>query len=317
MGIALAICSLVLFSLNTILTKLASATLDVDAGFLISVTSNVVVSLVLFVGQCLLPGSSFHWQWLGAVFFLLAGVFSTYLGRLFYFDVIVKLGPARASVFQVSNPLFTFIIAWVLLGEQLTKLYVVGFFLTLAGLVLISYVPGRQARAEVASSRETPLPPVQPQAGWGMRILTWMLQSGLLLGLFSAVAYAVGNVLRGAAIHRWNEPVFGAWLQAVSGMALHFATSPKARQMGRWWKTADRRGVALYALGGACTIGAQIFVIAAMRFIPVSVATLISLSQPLLVIPMSYFFLKNQEGIRLRTLAGSALVMAGIAIISW
>ncbi|MCL6638013.1 MAG: DMT family transporter, partial [Alicyclobacillus sp.] len=258
MGTALAVCSLILFSLNTILTKLASATVDVDAGFLISVTSNVVVSLVLFLGQCMLPGSSFHWQWLGAVFFLLAGVFSTYLGRLFYFDVIVKLGPARASVFQVSNPLFTFIIAWVILGEKLTWWYVAGFFITLAGLVLISYVPSQKARAEVASSRETPLPPVQPQAGIGVRVFTWFMQSGLLLGLLSAVAYAVGNVLRGAAIHHWNEPVFGAWLQAVSGMALHFATSPKARQLGRWWGTADRRGVGLYALGGACTIGAQI-----------------------------------------------------------
>jgi hypothetical protein len=35
----------------------------------------------------------------------------------------------------------------------------------------------------------------------------------------------VGNVLRGVAVQEWNEPILGALMGAVLGMALHFLTS--------------------------------------------------------------------------------------------
>ncbi|MCL6598127.1 MAG: DMT family transporter [Alicyclobacillus macrosporangiidus] len=316
MGIGLSVVSLLMFSVNVILTKIASSTVDVDFGFLISVSANVVVSLILLVFQCLLPGQHVDFQWQGVLIFMLAGVFSTYLGRFLYFDTIVKLGPAKASIFQVSNPLFTFLIAWFLLGEKLTVLCMIGIFLSLAGLFMISYVPRSLAKREVASPGSV----MSLASGNGNKISAFQLhlvaKSGLFLGISSSVAYAIGNVLRGAAIHHWDEPIFGALLQALAGMALHFTTSDKVKQLRHEFREADRRGISLYVLGGALTIGGQTCVIAAMRYIPVSVATVISMCQPLLVIPISYFLLKNQEGITLRLIGGCLLVLAGIALIS-
>ena len=71
----------------------------------------------------------------------------------------------------------------------------------------------------------------------------------------------------------------------------------------------------VYALTGMLTISAQVCVIASMRYIPVSIANLITLSTPVLVTPASYFLLKNREGITLRTIFGSTLVLVGINII--
>ena len=71
----------------------------------------------------------------------------------------------------------------------------------------------------------------------------------------------------------------------------------------------------LFAISGVLTISAQMCVIAAMRHAPVAVVALITLCTPLLVFPLSYFVLKNQERIGVTTLAGGALALASIALL--
>ena len=52
-----------------------------------------------------------------------------------------------------------------------------------------------------------------------------------------------------------------------------------------------------------------------MRYIPLSVATLVTMCAPLLVFPLSHLLFKNQEDITVITLFGSALTLLGIFII--
>jgi drug/metabolite transporter (DMT)-like permease len=54
-------------------------------------------------------------------------------------------------------------------------------------------------------------------------------------------------------------------------------------------------------------------VIAAMRHAPVAVVALITLCTPLLVFPLSYMLLENQERIGVTTVAGGALTLVGVA----
>jgi hypothetical protein len=42
---------------------------------------------------------------------------------------------------------------------------------------------------------------------------------------------------------------------------------------------------------------------------------MVTLCTPLLVFPMSYWLLRNQEGITLRTLLGGGVTLAGIAVL--
>ncbi len=80
------------------------------------------------------------WQLEGFYLFLLAGAFSTYLGRWFFLESVVRFGPSRASIFQITSPLFTALMAWGLLNEALQPLELGGMGLALGGLLLI--VPG-------------------------------------------------------------------------------------------------------------------------------------------------------------------------------
>lgn len=221
----------------------------------------------------------------------------------------MRLGPAKASLFQGTSPLLTLVIAWLFLGETLGAVKIAAMLVAIGGLYVVSIPPGPQRRGTGAN-------PAVPAAGPldAGRWKVWV-RSGVLVAAGSAVAYAFGNVLRGAGVRQWDEPILGAVLGAIAGVALHLLFGCGHARVVRRLLTFDRMAVLLYTLGGVLTISAQVCMIASMKHIPVAITTLITLCTPVLVIPASYFLLRNQEGLRGTTLAGAALTLGGIATI--
>lgn len=308
MGELLAAAALVLYSINIVLTKLASARVDIGLGFLLSVAVNVIFSALMLCLQLGVRTEPFVWNWHGFYVFLIAGVFSTYLGRWFFFESVVRFGPARASIFQISAPLFTVVIAWMFLGEQLSAAALGGILLTVFGLLVVVYVPGVLS---VASA---------PKQGAALAVgppspFQWIFSSSLILGMFAAMSYGLGNVLRGLAVRNWDEPIAGGLLGALSGLVLHVLLGSGSTKLWSKLKNADQKGMLLFMLTGVMNISAQILSISSLSYIAVSIMTLIVCCVPVLVIPMSYVFLKNQEGITFRTLIGATLTLGGITTI--
>lgn len=311
MGELLALLALVLFSANIIITKIATARLNLNVGFLISVGVNVLFASFLFLIQMIFfKEGNLEWNTKGFFLFLSAGLFSTYLGRWFFFETIDKLGPTRASAFQVSNPLFTTIIAWLFMGERLRLMDLSAIILILFGLLLVSYISQSSVKREIAASRETL--EVESIHRFSFKSI---LQSGILLAFLSSFSYAIGNVVRGVAVQNWNEPILGGILGAFLGLLLHAVTNKSTRDFWSQFRNSDSIGVLLYIISGMITISAQISVIASMRYIPISIANLITLSTPIIVTPVSFFLFKNQEAITYRTIIGIILVMGGICFI--
>ncbi|MFD0675704.1 MULTISPECIES: EamA family transporter [unclassified Paenibacillus] len=311
MGELLAILSLLMFSLNVIVTKTASGRLSLDVGFMISISVNVLFSFGLFIIRLVVDSDPLEFHNLGFLMFAASGVFASYLGRSLYFDSIARLGPSKASTFMVSSPLFTFLMAWLFLDETLSYWESLGVVVVLLGLFVVSYNPSRKyAAAGQHGEVALPLSEVSKWQRW-----RGLVQPGAALALLGAVSYALGNITRGTAIQDWNEPVLGGLLGALTGVILQFIFNKKVRHIISSLHNADSKAVRLYVISGVLTISAQIAHIAAMHYIPVSIATLITTAQPLLVIPLSYFLLKNQEGINIRIIAGSLLVLLGISTI--
>ena len=315
-GESLAMAALVMFSISTILTKVASGRLNLNAGFVISVSVNVAFATLVLCVQLALQQEALQWNAVGFSLFLISGVFSTYLGRWFFFESIARLGPAKASTFQVSSPLFTAVIAWLVLGERLSGVAVGAMALTLFGLLVVAVNPASLARSGWGAQGAT-----RPNSG-GVATTARaktpfgaLLRSGLALGIASSAAYAVGNVLRGAALRSWDEAILGALLGALAAIALQALFGSGTMKILRDLHSSDRTALFAYSAGGILSISAQMCMIASMAYIPVAVATLITLCSPVLVFPMSYFFLKNEEGIGPRTILGCALTLAGIAVI--
>ena len=310
LGYLLSGCALLSFTAAILLTKKASSLLPMGLGFLIATATNVLFAALAF-GAHLAAGHEMP-QWNGTAIacFAGAGVLSTYLGRWFFYESVVLWGPAKASIFQVSNPLFTALVAWLALGEVLPPSTFLGMAMAVAGLILISVNP-MQAGAQASSTNQASVPQADTGAQRAALWARWR-SSILVLGLGSSLAYSLGNVLRGAAIRDWNEPLLGGLLGALSGLLLHFCFMPDKRQLLGQIRQAPQLGVWLFALLGTCTIAGQIFSIAAMRHVPISVTNLVSLCSPLLVIPLSRVLYKNEGKVTLDVVLGAVLTVAGV-----
>ena len=295
--------ALILFTVAILATKAASSRVALGTGFLIATTVNVVFAAAALVVQILLREEGLIWSGRALLLFAAAGVFATYLGRWFFYESVARFGPAKASIFQISSPLFVALVTWLVLDEKLTRPAIVGMAMALTGLALVAFKPGFFERQKSAVDTL--------KNGVFDRILA----SVFVLGLISSLAYAVGNVLRGAAVRTWPEPIAGALIGAITGLALHILLTPKKLELLRNFKTANRRGMVLFAVVGVANISGQICTIASMRYIPLSVAALVTLCTPLLVIPLSLYLFKDQEVLRVTALLGAVITLMGIALI--
>ena len=284
-------------------TKAASNRVNLELGFFVALIVNVVFASCALIIHLLTRDTGLRWNTLAFFLFAASGVFATYLGRWFFYESVVRFGPAKASIFQVSSPLFVALLAWLLLGERLSIWVAIGMVMAISGLALIACKPGF-----FSPSKADPSPLI-------ISFFTRILQSVFLLGLFSSCAYAVGNVLRGAAVRSWPEPIAGALIGALTGLAMHCYFSTNKASLVVRLRAAERSGLWLYALVGVANISGQITTIASMRYIPLSLAALVTLCTPLLVFPLSYWLFKNQEPLTLSVVFGCILTLSGMVVV--
>jgi drug/metabolite transporter (DMT)-like permease len=313
MGYLLSICALLCSAINILITKKASKLMPLNQGFLVATFINVLFALVASVVQLSVQQEPMTWNTKAFAYFAGAGVFGTYLGRWFFYESIVLFGPAKASIFQVSNPLFAALIAWLFLGEVLNTYILLGILITVLGLIVVST---KNFVHRLPSSKSPPSAKYEIItdklfANWILKFKT----SILLLGLCGSLAYGFSNVLRGAAVREWNEPVLGGLFGASSGFLLHLLFTSKKLELYERLKISDKRGIWLFTLVGISTIFGQILTISAMRFLPVSIVTLVTLCTPLLVIPLSFLLFDDTERITKKFIFGAALTLAGVFIV--
>lgn len=297
-GDLLALGALLMFSCNSFVVRAAGRRLDQGIGFLVALAANVVVAGVAAAVQVAVRGGVTPVVWSAFFWFVLAGLFASYLGRRGYFRSVQTMGPSRAAAVQVVNPAFAALFAWLLLGERLGWVDLAAMTVVLAGLLLTNRVP-RPAEALVATGRRRRMEAIPPAI--------------LVPALLAAVWYALGNVARGGAVREWPEPILGGFIGGIAGIAVYLLFHVKVGQLRADLARADRRGLGLWFLAGGLAIGGQIMVIAATLHIPVAIAVAISAAVPVVVIPVSVVVLRNVEQIRPTTVVGALLIVGGVA----
>jgi drug/metabolite transporter (DMT)-like permease len=300
LGCMLALIATGLYATSTLLTKPASDRVKTDLGFLISVFVNAMSAFCIALTQIAFRSTELDIRFNAVFAFLVAGFFSTYLGRWFFFESVVRLGAAKASAYQLSAPLFAVVIGWVALRESIDLFTLSTMLLAILGLICIMWQKDKSA-----SSVAPPL-----QSGWRA-----LVSSPVALGVVSAAAYAMGNILRGYGVRSWNEPVIGAGLGALTGLTLQLVTGNTARTLLSRLKQADRRGLLLYVLIGLAGIGAQILSIASMRYLPVAIVSLITMCAPVPIFIFSYLVFGDRRGINPRGITGLAVTLAAVGLI--
>jgi drug/metabolite transporter (DMT)-like permease len=296
MGVTLSLLSMLCFGSNILLSRLAMGRMSIELGFFIVLVVNIAFAGAVFAVEFFFRETPFVWHWKEAGLFAVGGFVGTYLGRRFMFDMVRILGPARSSVVHSSAPAFTLLLAWLLIGERLGP-----YELALMGLVIFglwfTQPPDRGVSSEHKPSRA-------------------VLKKGALVGLATVIGFSLGNVFRGHAMHTWNEAVFGTIVASSAALLCQLVATRNWREAWRGIVKADRKGVWLYAWCGIATAAGAMFVVSAMHFIEISLAILVTHSTPLMIFPVSLFVFKNREGLTLRTAAGAAMVLTGIALLA-
>ena len=299
-GTILALLAMAAHGTSMVVASVAMRRLSSAPGSMLAAAAGVPAGL-LAVGGRLAFGNDVAQPSLHAVLWLvLAGVFSTYLGRWLIFRSIELIGPSRAAGFQSTSPLITAFFGWLLLGEVLGPLGFAGVALGIAGLFAMSAGGHRNSQVRTPSGPDR---------------YRRLLLGSLLVGLGSAAAYSASHVFRAAGVREWNEPLFGAAISTLAGLTALLLASRKHLPTYMREIFAAPAASRLYVGVGVMQFVGQCLVTASMHYIPASLVALISMCTPLLVIPVSYFALGKQEHLSATTVLGICVTLCGIALV--
>jgi drug/metabolite transporter (DMT)-like permease len=297
MGVALALLAMLCFASNILMSRRALAYMPVESGFLVVLATNVLFPAALFGVQMGLRPAPPVWDSRGLALFAAGGIVGTFVGRRMLFDAVRLLGPSRTSVFHSSAPAFALLGAWVFAGESLGLYEIVLVAMIWTGL----WMTQPPAAARAAEARAEP----------------GKFRKGLIAGILAVVGFGFGNVLRGLAIRGWSEAVLGTVISSAAALALQLAVTRDWRKVGAQMRSGGARALVLYIACGIATSFGSVFVTLAMERIKIGLAVLMVHSTPLVIFPVSAFLLKHRELINARALAGTGLVLTGVAALAF
>lgn len=286
-GIALAILAAFGFSFKAIFVKLAYAAAPVDAVTLLALRMSFALPIALWATLWLCrnapPLTRKDWGMLVAL-----GLLGYYGASILDFIGLQYISAALERLILFIYPTMTVLIGVLFMGKRLEKRQIAALLLTYAGIAL-AFAHDLQVAEDLKAV---------------------LIGAAFVFG--SALSYALYSSGAEVAIHRLGTIRFAALAIIVSTFAtqLHFlATQPFS---------ALQLPVEVYAYSAAMAIFSTVLPIfwqsAALRLIGSARTVLIGTLGPILTIVFAWMLLA--EPVSLAQLAGAALVLAGVLLVS-
>jgi drug/metabolite transporter (DMT)-like permease len=248
----------------------------------------IVLDLILFRQPLPFSAGSSRWIWLS-----LSGIIGLSLGDAFLFQSMVSVGARLGSLLLSLAPIFSSIIAWVFFGEILSILQITGIVLALAGIAWV-----------VASHQE---PPDTPHGH---------TRRGVIFGVLAGLGQAVGLVLSKQGMAGGLSPFQANAIRMLAAVSFSWIWAAIAGRAGSTFQ--DLRGkpriLGLLALGAL--IGPVLGVsssLLAIQYIEIGIASTLNSLTPVIILPISYFLLKEKVG--WQAILGTLLAITGVAIL--
>ncbi|UFJ41666.1 DMT family transporter [Brevibacillus humidisoli] len=315
------------FAINNIVVKQGFKQSDgKDNGFFTTVLINVVVLGLFFVAAAAWKGWELRFSWTGLWYFVLAGLFTTGLGRLTLFSSIHRIGPSKASAIRNSTPVFTMLFALLVLGEAITLLPGLGIGMLLAAIFLQGFVLYRgsaSGKLQAGKSSEKSAGRLTDQSAektagqsadqLAERNKRW---AGFLLALLSAAIFGAGQGVRKQGLLEMNDAFLGAWVGALTSLVFALIYQGWRGEL----KVALRRTFSqwnpYYLIAGVMTSLGPLFFFLAATSLQVTYVSVIAAVEPILTVLLSMLFLKGEETHTLSIWITAALILAGTVLIA-
>ncbi|MFH2107562.1 MAG: DMT family transporter [Chrysiogenia bacterium] len=225
-----------------------------------------------------------------------SGLIGFVIGDAMLFESFLLIGPRLAMLLSLLVPIFSAVLAWLLLGENLPVLEIVSILVTIGGIAWV--VAEKIAPVESFASRE-------PRK----------YRLGILLAVGGALGQAVGLLFSKLGLAGGYSAI-SATLVRVSASALALAVISlfQGKIHAHLAKMKDKKAL-LEITAGALTGPALGVVLSLVAIAHASIgvaSTLMSLT-PVILLPVSYFLFK--EKITPRAIVGTMIALLGVTLL--
>jgi drug/metabolite transporter (DMT)-like permease len=220
-----------------------------------------------------------------------AGVVHFVIGRLLAYDAFRIIGANRATPITQLSPIYTVLLSWLFIQEDLTAFIIFGALFMMGGVVLISREKSTPAGEKKLLRRDE--------------------IKGILLSLGASLCWGITPVLIKPALEGIGSAVLGNFLSyATAGIVMGFLMF-NANNRSHFKRLSIKKNVFPMVLAGLFTAAGQLLYFIALQKSPANiVAPLVSI-EVLFIYVISYFVSRRHEVFTLKVALGMAAMVAG------
>jgi drug/metabolite transporter (DMT)-like permease len=297
LGDALAIASATCFAISNVTIARGSRPVGEDNGAFVSLLLTSAIAglgwIALGLARGFEPVTARALLWFAG-----AGVFTAFIGRVFFYASVQHLGAMRSSTMKRLNPFFAVVLGVLVLGEGLTGGMAAGLALIAASFAVLVVGEWRG-----------------PRGGKGEPMRRTLRNIGYVYGPISALGYSTGYLLRKMGLAEAHDALLGAMVGCIVGALLFIATAAFNKDYARAVRaTFANPNYWLIGAGVMSSLG-QIFYFAALSESPMSRVALISSIEVFVTLFLGAAFLRKRESLTPALVLAAALGFAGTAFI--
>ncbi|MDO5718016.1 MAG: DMT family transporter [Tissierellia bacterium] len=225
------------------------------------------------------------------IFLSMSGIIGFFVGDYFLIKSMIMIGPRLSMLLMALGPPITAIFDYLLFKSVLTKMNLLGIFITLIGVVVV--ISGRDKGDDFNNKADA---------------------KGFIYGLLAAIGQASGLMLSKIGLED-NDPFAATQIRIISSLALFLIIMALNKDFIDIKSGLENKGE-LWKLAAAGLIGSFIGVglsLIALRYTEAAIASTLTSIVPVMVIPFTIILYK--EKINLIEIIGTISSVAGIAIL--
>jgi drug/metabolite transporter (DMT)-like permease len=296
-GEAAALATATLWTFNTLLFTTASkkiGPLSVNAYRIVMAIGLLVVTHIILLGTAVPNAGNEHWFWLA-----LSGIIGLGIGDFGLFSAFVTLGPRRTVLIMALSPIFAALGAYLLSGETISPLAVVGMSVTLTGTVVVILEREGQTGEQVIPN--------------GLKL------RGVALALVGAVGQGIGLALSKKGINldpnAVINPLSATMMRMIFGALFVWAILAAIGRLSELRNAVSNRSGMKHTAVGAFIgpfMGVTLSMVA-VTFTQAGIAQTLMSLMPVMIIPVVWAI--NKQKISWRGIVGAIIAVIGVAII--
>lgn len=225
----------------------------------------------------------------GILLFGVGGILTPGLVRLFYYGGLKKLGTSVNSAVFSIYPLYSSILAVLLLNEILSPENWAGILCIVLGVIFVEMISHAINNGDKSARK------------------------GLIFPILGGLTLGVSSIIRKYALDLFNAPVFGvavAYTFSLIPFLLMFLFSATTRK-----ELSLKQDFRLFWTAGVGQAISWMLSFYALSFETVAVVTPLLSIEPLFVVLFAYFYLKEVERVSLKLLASIVLTVLGVVLV--